>query len=122
MNILKKNLKLVISFLITFMFMIFILSGIYYLFNFNRSIYYALLFIISLILIYIFNLNIGKNQKNEVIINNLVFSASIIVIIFIINMLFFIKSFSLQNILYYIIILITSLLGILVGKRKKDPS
>lgn len=122
MNILKKNIKLLILFIIIFLLLMFLLSGIYYIFTFNKSIYYGILFLTTLLLIYVFNLKIGKTKKNEIIPNNLIFSACIIIVIFMINMIFYIKNFSFQNILYYLIILITSILGILIGKSKKDTN
>ena len=119
MNILKKNFKLILLFFIVCLTETLILSYIYYLFGFSRSIYLPILFFINLIIIYIFSLKIGKNKKGENLYNSLVFISLVIGIFFIISMIFFISDFTLQNILYYIIVFITSLLGVLIGRRKK---
>ena len=119
MNILKKNFKLLLLFFIVCFLSTLILSYIYYLFGFSKSIYLPILFFINLIIIYIFSLKIGKNKKGENLYNSLVFISLIIGIFFIISMIFFISDFTLQNILYYIIVFITSLLGVLIGRRKK---
>ena len=119
MNILKKNFKLLLLFFIVCFLSTLILSYIYYLFGFSKSIYLPILFFINLIIIYIFSLKIGKNKKGENLYNSLVFISLVIGIFFIISMIFFISDFTLQNILYYIIVFITSLLGVLIGRRKK---
>ena len=119
MNILKKNLKLILLFFIVCFLSTLILSYIYYLFGFSKSIYLPVLFFINLIIIYIFSLKIGKNKKEENIYNSLIFISLVIAIFFILSMIFFIGDFTLQNILYYIIVFITSFLGVLIGRRKK---
>ncbi len=119
MSILKKNIKLILLFLVTIFTVTLLLSGIYYFFGFSKSIYLPVLFFINLIIIYIFSLKIGKNKREENIYNSLIFSILIISIFFILSMIFFISDFDIRNILYYIIIFITSLLGILIGRRKK---
>ena len=119
MNILKKNIKLILLFIICFLISSFILSGIYYFLGFSKNLYLTLLFFINLLIIYIFSLKIGKIKSKESILNSIIFPSFIILIIFILNIIFFIKDFSFQNILYYIIILTTSILGIFIGRRKK---
>ena len=119
MNILKKNIKLILLFIICFLISSFILSGIYYFLDFNKNLYLTLLFFINLLIIYIFSLKIGTSKSKESILNSIIFPSFIIFLIFILNIIFFIKDFSLQNILYYIIIFTTSILGIFIGRRKK---
>ena len=119
MNILKKNIKLVSLFFIVCLTITLILSSIYYLFGFSKSLYLPILFLINLIIIYIFSLKIGKSKKEENIYNSLVFIGLVIGIFFILSMIFFIGDFTIQNLLYYVIVFITSFLGILIGRRKK---
>ena len=119
MNILKKNFKLILLFFIVSFLLTLILSYIYYLFGFSKSIYLPVLFFVNLIIVYIFSLKIGKNKKEENVYNSLVFIGLVIGMFFILSMIFFIGDFTLQNILYYIIVFTTSLLGILIGRRKK---
>ena len=119
MNILKKNIKLVSLFFIVCLTITLVLSSIYYLLGFSKSLYLPILFFINLIVIYIFSLKIGKNKKEENIYNSLVFIGLVIGIFFILSMIFFIGDFTIQNLLYYVIVFITSFLGILIGRRKK---
>ena len=118
MNILKKNIKLILLFILCFLISSLILSGIYYFFGLNKNLYSIILFFTNILIIYIFNLKIGKNKLKEPLKNSIIFPLFIIAIIFIFNILFFIKDFSFQNILYYIIIFTTSILGIFIGRRK----
>ncbi len=119
MEILKKNMKLVLLFIMTILVVNIFLSLIYYIFGFDKNIYNIILFISYLLIIYFFNLKIGKNKKKETIQNSFMFSMLVISIMFILNIIISIENFGLQSILYYIIILVTSTLGILIGRRKR---
>ena len=119
MNILKRNIKLVSLFFIVCLTITLLLSSIYYLLGFSKSLYLPILFFINLIVIYIFSLKIGKNKKEENIYNSLVFISLVIGVFFILSMIFFIGDFTIQNLLYYVIVFITSFLGVLIGRRKK---
>ena len=113
MNILKKNIKILFLFIFCFLISSFILSGIYYLIN---------LFFINLLIIYFFNLKIGKERIKEPILNSIIFSNFIIIIAFLLSILFFIRDISFQSFLYYIIIFTTSILAIFIGRRKKTSN
>ncbi len=122
MNILKKNIKILFLFIFCFLISSFILSGIYYLINFNKNLYSIILFFINLLIIYFFNLKIGKERIKEPILNSIIFSNFIIIIAFLLSILFFIRDISFQSFLYYIIIFTTSILAIFIGRRKKTSN
>lgn len=107
---------ILIELLITFIFSFFNLIGL------NSSISFIMLFISNLILFFIYGLINGKANEHKGFIEGIITSSILILILFIISLIFFIKSLSIYTIFYYLVLMISCVIGAIIGKNKKDNS
>ena len=114
----KKYLISLLYFIIPFIVLLFI-STLFYYFDIisNNGIKYLKLFI-TLISIFIGGFKIGKQSDKKGYQKGLILSSIIVFIFFIISLIT--KSFKINNLIYYIIILIIGSLGSMIGILKKN--
>jgi len=119
MKILKKYSKTLIFFLIT----IFILSFIVSLLNITNTLYSKgseIITIIGMILLFaIIGIEYGKKAQEKGYLEGLKIGLSLIFVLIIINILFYRSGFSLERLIYYIVLILTSTLGSMIGINKK---
>lgn len=118
MEYLKKLSKSLLYVLIPTLILLFIITVL----NYFGIMGYKALNIFKYIILFIFILigsyKFGYKNKNKGLIEGIKFGLIIIVIFILLNLLF--KGlFSIKNIIYYGIILVTSILGSILGKNKR---
>jgi len=114
----KIYLKSFLSFSITLIFLLLLTTILYYfdLINYNTTKYFKIVTII--ISSFISGYIRGYNSINKGYINGLKLSGLIILILFLFSLI--VKEFDLFDIIYYIIILLTTTFGSMVGISKKQ--
>lgn len=121
MLFLKKLGKSLLYSLISFFFLTFILT----LFNYVGFIKFKAVSIIEIIIlflsIFIGSFIMGKSSNKKGWLEGIKFALIIIAIIFLFNFLGF-DSFKVQNLLYYVIIMSSSILGSMIGINLKRDS
>lgn len=99
------------------------LSSVLYYFNITTDkINMTLLYMVSIISIFIGSMKLGQNINKKGIIAGLIYFAICFIIMLFVSLVFFKVDFSLKNIIYYIILLIFSLLGGIIGKNTKEET
>ena len=116
---LKHYLKYFSILLISIIIPIFILTIFNYFEIINNT--NILKLIITLISIFINSFFLGKNSKSKGYIEGLKFGIIFIIFITLINLIL-VNEFSLKIIIYYILILITSITGSTIGINKKNDA
>jgi putative membrane protein (TIGR04086 family) len=118
MNTLKKYGMLTIKFLITFIIGIFILSIFYYLL-FNSKVTYIIGIIYFSIIYIIFSFKEAKKSNNKGIVVGTKTGLFLIFITILFNIIFYKTSFKLTRLIYYLILLLSSILGAIIGVNTK---
>lgn len=113
----KRFLKGLLFFFISLFIFLLIIHTFYYLDIFNNNIMKYLKIIIVLISSIISGFYIGYNSLNKGYLNGIKFSLIIILIFFISNL--FIDKFKFITLIYYLIIVITIIIGSMIGINKK---
>ena len=116
---LKHYLKYFSILLISIIIPIFILTIFNYFEIINNT--NILKLIITLISIFINSFFLGKNSKSKGYIEGLKFGIIFIIFITLLNLIL-VNEFSLKIIIYYILILITSMIGSTIGINKKNDA
>lgn len=114
----KTYLKCLLTFIITLLILLSITTILYYfdIINYNLVKYFKIITI--LLSAFISGLIRGFNSMNKGYINGIKLSGIIIAIIFIFSLI--LKEFNLSDLLYYIIIILTTTFGAMVGISKKQ--
>ena len=114
----NKHKKYFILFGITLIFYL-LISIIHFISNISASIITSILFIYNLFLFFIFSFLISKKSKSKGIFIGLKLS-SIIIIIFLLLTLLFKLDFNIKNIIYYLLIILTSTFGSITSKNTRN--
>ena len=88
----------------------------------NNGITAIILFIFNIILFFILNYINAHKAKKRGLIEGIILGFILIVIIFIIKLLLFNNSINIATFLYYLILLVASLLGGMFGVNKKSET
>lgn len=100
-----------------------LISSILYYFNItSEKINSILLYIISIISIFTGSLLIAKNVNKKGIISGLIYFIVWIILSLIISLIVFKTSFKMSNFIYYIVLLLFSLSGGIIGKNKQKET
>ncbi len=106
-----------------FLLVIIILTSILSLFNLGNIFYTKttdIIIMVGMILIFaIIGFQYGKNALNKGFLEGLKIGASLIFLLIIINLLFYQTGFSISRLIYYIVLILTSTLGSMIGINKK---
>lgn len=95
-----------------------LISSILYYFNITSDkINTIFLYAISILALFIGSLKLAQKLKYKGLITGLIYFTCFLVISLILSLLIFKASFSFKNIIYYIVLLIFSLLGGVLGKN-----
>ena len=118
MEYLKKLSKSLLYVFIPMLILLFIITLLNYFGIMSYKVLNMSKYIILFIFILIGSYKFGYKNKNKGLIEGIKFGL-LIILIFILLSLLFKGSFSIKNIIYYGIILTTSILGSIIGKNKK---
>lgn len=100
-----------------------LISSILYYFNITSDkLNTIILYLISIISLFVGSLKLGKNFKQKGIISGLIFFTIWLVIMIFISIIIFKTNFILKNIIYYMILLIFSILGGILGKNAQEET
>ena len=120
MKTLKNYGKTILFFTIT----IIIISMLFSLFNlggfmsFNTT---SILFIIFMMILFlIIGYKYGKKADKKGYIEGLKIGFSLILVLLFINLIFYNSNFSLERVIYYIILILSSIFGSMIGINKKE--
>ena len=98
-----------------------LINSILYYFNITTDkINSIILYLIGIISIFTGALKLAQNSNQKGIISGLIYFIFAFIIMIFLSSIVFKTKFNLQNIIYYIAILIFSVLGGIIGKNKKD--
>ena len=120
MKTLKKygktlGLFTIIILLLSLIFSLFNLGG---LMNFNTT---SILFMILMIMIFlIIGYRFGKNAVKKGYIEGLKIGFCLILVLLFINVVFYKSNFSLERIIYYIVLILSSIMGSMLGINRQD--
>lgn len=114
-----KYSKLITYFILIEILISFIL-GIFNLLNINSGITSIISFISNIILFFIISYINGKKTNKKGLIEGLIISLILVSILFTISLIFFIKSLSYKTLIYYLCLIIVSLIASTIGKNKKE--
>ena len=115
----KKYIKFSLINILSIIISIFILTIFNYFEIFNNNIIDVLKLLIVLVSIFINSYFIGKNSKNKGYLEGLKFGSIFIIFILFYNLLF-INDFTFKIIIYYILILVTSMVASTIGINRKN--
>jgi putative membrane protein (TIGR04086 family) len=118
MNSLKKYSMLISKFLGSFLVGMFILSLLYYFFL-SKKITNILGFLYLIIIFIIFGFKEEVKSNNRGIINGLKIGLILITSLLIFNLIFFKSAFRLLRFIYYIILILSCILGSIIGANTK---
>lgn len=120
MNILKKYGKIIGIFFLS----IFLLSGILSIFNITNLIHSnitnTISFIMMIIILFLIGFFFGKKAEKKGYLEGIKIGCSLIFLLIMINLLFFQTGFSLERFIYYIVLILSSTLGSMLGINKKN--
>ena len=119
MNYVKNNYKKLLIFVISFMLLSLILSTLYYCYILSIKTVKLVMFIFSIIMFLFIGIKSGKNSDRKGYINGIKNSLIYLMILFLIS-LFFGFYLSINKIVYYILLLISSSIGGMIGINKKS--
>ena len=86
--------------------------------NFNTT---SILFIILMIIIFlIMGYQFGKKANKKGYIEGLKIGLCLILVLIFINLIFYNSNFSLERIIYYIVLILSSIMGSMLGINKKE--
>lgn len=98
------------------------IMGLFNLIGMNSSLSKIILLIFNIIIFLIYGIQRGKSTNKKGLIEGLITGSIMIVILFIIALIFFHSSISLATLFYYLILVLTSVIGATIGKNKKIDS
>lgn len=99
------------------------ISSILYYFNITSDKFNTiLLYLISIVAIFVGALKLGKSFNQKGIITGLIYFTIWLIIMILISLIFFKVDFGIKNIIYYAILLIFSMLGGIIGKNTKEET
>lgn len=99
------------------------ISSILYYFNITSDKFNTiLLYLISIVAIFVGALKLGKSFNQKGIITGLIYFTIWLIIMIFISLIFFKVDFGIKNIIYYAILLIFSMLGGIIGKNTKEET
>lgn len=99
-----------------------IISILYYFNITSDKLNTIFLYAISILAIFIGTLSLAKNLKYKGLITGLIYFFGFFIISIIISLLIFKTSFGFKNIIYYLVLLIFSLLGGVLGKNISEEA
>lgn len=88
----------------------------------NNSLGLIIILIINLIVFFIYGLMYGKKTNKKAIIEGLITGLLLVLCLFVLSIIIFNKDYGLGTLMYYIFLIISSIIGSLVGKNKKEDS
>ena len=119
MNYLKKLGKIIITTLLSIIILGLILTILYYFDIINNNIYNIMKMVIVLLSLFINAFFLGKNSTKYGLVEGLKLGAIFLIIMFIIK-IFTSNSFDIRTVIYSIIILLTTSIGSVIDKNKKE--
>ncbi len=108
------SIFLILELMITFLVSLLNLIGV------NSGITTIILFIFNIILFFILNFINAKNIKKKGYLEGIILGLIFIFLMFLIKIIFFNSSFNISTLIYYIILLLVSILGGMFGVNKKS--
>ena len=114
----KKYLISLLNFFIPFIILLFIFTLLYYFDIISNNIMKYFKFIILILTILYSSYKLGKESEKKGYQKGLIFGSMIIVLFMIISLIT--NSFKITNIIYYLVILIISTIGSMLGVLKKN--
>ena len=117
-----KNTLKKIGFYIIFLILVTFLCSLLNLIGVNSTVTNLILFIFNAVLFLIYGFKFGVKAKKQGYLAGLKIGVILIIILFIINIVISQKTFSISMIIYYLILLLCSTLGGMLGisKKKED--
>ena len=99
------------------------ISSILYYFNITSDKFNTiLLYLISIVAIFVGALKLGRSFDQKGMITGLIYFTIWLIIMILISLIFFKVDFGIKNIIYYAILLIFSMLGGIIGKNTKEET
>ena len=111
----------ILGFVVIYMILVSLIMGlIYYFGNFNYKTISNIILGMVLILFFLLGYNNGKKSKNKGYLAGLKIGSIFILLLLFINLIFY-RNFKLTLLFYYILLIMSSILGGMIGiNRKKD--
>ena len=114
-----KYFKELLFFFISLLIILIITTLIDYISIINTNIINWIQLIFILISIFIAAFRIGKKSTNKGYIEGIKYGLLVLIIVLLIRLIFIKTPFKISNLIYYITILTTSIIGSILGKNKK---
>lgn len=100
-----------------------LITSILYYFNITSDKLNAVfLYVTSILAMFIGTIKLGKNLKYKGIISGLIYFSFWFVIMLFLSLVFFKTDFSIKNVIYYLVLLIFSILGGVLGKNMQEEN
>lgn len=100
-----------------------LLSSTLYYFNITSDkVNTIILYLISIVAIFVGAFKLGKNLKQKGLITGLIYFAICFIIMLLLSLIAFKVSVGTKNIIYYLILLIFSMLGSVLGKNAQEET
>jgi len=117
MTYIKRYLKYILTTTLSILILLFLLTIIYYFNLIKPNTFNLLKLLIILLTILINSLLLGKESNKKGYLEGIKLGSLIVILIFILTIIF--SKFEFKNLIYYLLILITSTLGSMIGINKK---
>jgi putative membrane protein (TIGR04086 family) len=122
--LIKNNLKIIKKygiFILVEVLLAFIM-GLFNLLGMNTSLSKIIIFITNIIIFFGYGYISGKTAHKKGFEDGMIQGLTLISILFVISIIFFHKNLSLGSLLYYLVLLITTIISGIIGKNKKEDS
>lgn len=120
MNYIKKLLKPFIYIFITLILSLLLLTTLNYFDVINQNTSTIIKILIPIISFFIGSFILGKNSNKKGWLEGLKLSSILILLFILLNYIIFKQSFQLKSIIFYITLIISSILGSIIGINKKN--
>lgn len=117
MNILLNYLKSIYKSIILFLILIFILSLLYYFEILNLKIMNIIIYIITLSLLFILGYKLSKIKRNKGYLNGFIVGLIITILFSLLTLI--ISKYSMNTLIYYLTLILSSITGGIIGINKK---
>lgn len=120
MNYIKKLLKPIIYIFITLILSLLLLTTLNYFDVINQNTSTIIKILIPIISFFIGSFILGKNSNKKGWLEGLKLSSILILLFILLNYIIFKQSFQIKSIIFYITLIISSILGSIIGINKKN--
>lgn len=117
MNIILTYLKSIYKFIIFFIVLLLITSLFYYLEILDLNIINIINYVLTLLMFYIFGLKLSKIRKSKGYLNGFIIGLIITILFSLITII--VSKYSLNTLIYYLTLILSSITGGIVGVSKK---